>query len=42
MVSEQGGVLGERKEVDVKDYPKAAAIGQILKDLNFPAEKKRI
>jgi hypothetical protein len=42
MVSEQGGVLGERKEVDVKDYPKAAAIGQILKDLNFQAEKKRI
>jgi hypothetical protein len=22
VVSEQGGVLGERKEVDVKDYPK--------------------
>jgi hypothetical protein len=32
-VSEQGGISGERKEVDVKDYPKAAAIGQILKDL---------
>jgi hypothetical protein len=42
MVSEQGGVSGERKEVDVKDYPKAAAIGQILKDLDFPADKKRI
>jgi hypothetical protein len=22
MVSEQGGVSGERKEVDVKDYPR--------------------
>jgi hypothetical protein len=32
-VSEQGGISGERKEVDVKDYPKAAAIGQILKYL---------
>ncbi|AFU60215.1 hypothetical protein Ngar_c33000 [Candidatus Nitrososphaera gargensis Ga9.2] len=41
MVSEQGGVSGERKEVDVKDYPKAAAIGQILKDLDFPADKKK-
>ncbi len=42
MVSEQGEVSGERKEVDVKDYPKAAAIGQILKDLEFPANKKKI
>ena len=24
------------------DFPKAAAIGQILKDLEFPADKKRI
>jgi glycerol dehydrogenase-like iron-containing ADH family enzyme len=42
MVSEQGGVSGERKAVDVKDYPKAAAIGQILKDLDFPADKEKI
>jgi hypothetical protein len=42
MVSEQAGVAGERKVVDVKDYPKAAAIGQILKDLDFPADKKKI
>ena len=42
MVSEQGRVSGERKEVDVKDYPKAAAIGQILKDLDFPAGKVKI
>ncbi|AFU57351.1 protein of unknown function DUF2795 [Candidatus Nitrososphaera gargensis Ga9.2] len=42
MVSEQAGVEGERKEVDVRDYPKTAAIGQILKDLDFPADKKRI
>jgi hypothetical protein len=40
VISEQGGVLGERKEVDVKDYPKAAGIGQILKDLDFPTDKK--
>jgi hypothetical protein len=42
MVSEQAAVAGERKVVDVKDYPKAAAIGQILKDLDFPADKKKI
>jgi hypothetical protein len=28
MVSEQARIEGERKEVDVKDYPKAAAIAQ--------------
>jgi glycerol dehydrogenase-like iron-containing ADH family enzyme len=42
MVSEQAGVVGERKVVDIKDYPKAAAIGQILKDLDFPADKEKI
>jgi hypothetical protein len=42
VVSEQGGVAGERKAVDVKDYPKAAAMGQILKDLDFPADKGKI
>ncbi len=41
-LSEQSGIEGERKEVDVKDYPKAAAIAQILKDLQFPANKKQI
>lgn len=42
MVSEQDGMVGERKEVVVKDYPKAAAIAQVLKDMEFPAEKKEI
>ena len=41
-VSEQGGVEGQRKEVNVGDYVKAAAIGQLLKDLEFPAQKKKI
>ncbi len=41
-VSEQARIEGERKEVDVKDYPKAAAIAQVLKDLEFPADKKQI
>ena len=42
MVGEQARIEGERKEVDVKDYPKAAAIAQVLKDLEFPADKKQI
>lgn len=42
MVSEQAGVEGQRKEVHVKDYPKAAAIAQVLKDVEFPADKKMI
>jgi hypothetical protein len=42
MVSEQARIEGERKEVDVKDFPKAAAIAQVLKDLEFPADKKQI
>jgi hypothetical protein len=41
-VSEQGGVKGQRKEVNVEDYPKAAALGQILKDVDFPADKQKI
>ncbi len=40
MVSEQVRIEGERKEVDVKDYPKAATIAQVLKDLEFPARSK--
>jgi len=42
MENKQARIQGERKEVDVKDYPKAAAIAQVLKDLQFPADKKQI
>ena len=41
-VSEQGGVEGQRKEVNVGDYVKTAAVGQLLKDLKFPADKNKI
>jgi hypothetical protein len=41
-VNEQAGVEGQRKEVDVEDYPKAASLGQMLKDVDFPADKQRI
>jgi hypothetical protein len=42
MAGEQARIEGQRKEVDVKDYPKAAAIAQVLKDLKFPADKNQI
>ena len=42
IVSEQAGVEGQRKEVNVESYSKVAAIGQILKDMDFPADKNRI
>jgi hypothetical protein len=42
VVSEQGGVEGERKEVNVESYSKVALLGQILKDLEFPAGKNEI
>ncbi|MDQ3976102.1 MAG: DUF2795 domain-containing protein [Thermoproteota archaeon] len=41
-VNEQSGVEGQRKEVNVGDYPKAAALGQLLKDIDFPSDKQRI
>ncbi len=42
VLSEQAGVQGQRKEVNVESYSKVAAIGQILKDMDFPANKNRI
>jgi hypothetical protein len=33
VVSEQGGVEGQRKEVNVESYSKVAKIGQMLKDI---------
>jgi hypothetical protein len=42
IISEQAGVEGQRKEVNVESYSKVAYLGQILKDLEFPATKDRI
>jgi hypothetical protein len=41
-VRKQSQVPGERKEKTINDFPKAAALGQILKDLDFPADKQAI
>jgi hypothetical protein len=42
VISEQSGVKGQRKEVNVESYSKVAALGQILKDMEFPADKNKI
>ena len=41
-VRKQSQIPGERKEKTINDFPKAAAVGQILKDLGFPADKQTI
>ena len=41
-VRRQSQISGERKEKTINDFPKAAAVGQILKDLDFPADKQKI
>jgi hypothetical protein len=42
VISEQGGIEGQRKEVNVESYSKTASLGQILKDLDFPTTKDKI
>ncbi len=42
IANEQENVPGQRKEVDVKDYPSAAALANLLKDVDFPADKNTI
>ena len=42
VISEQAGVEGQRKEVNVESYSQVADIGQILKDIEFPANKSKI
>ena len=42
IISEQNAIEGQRKEVNVESYSDVAEIGQILKDLDFPAGKDKI
>jgi predicted double-glycine peptidase len=42
VISEQNAVEGMRKEVVVESYSLVADMGQILKDMNFPAGKNEI
>jgi hypothetical protein len=42
VISEQSGVEGQRKEVNDESYSKVAALGQILKDMEYPADKNKV
>ncbi|HEX5981664.1 MAG TPA: DUF2795 domain-containing protein [Nitrososphaeraceae archaeon] len=42
VISEQDSIPGERKVVNIEDYERVAALGQILKDLDFPTNKDKI
>jgi hypothetical protein len=42
IISEQAAVEGQKKEVNVESYSKVAALGQMLKDMDFPADKNKI
>ena len=42
VISQQDGIPGERKAINIEDYERVAVLGQILKDLDFPANKDKI
>ena len=41
-LNQQNNIQGQRKEVDVKDYPYASELANLLKDLEYPADKTKI
>lgn len=41
-IRKQEDVPGQRKEVDVKDYPSAIELADMLKDIEYPANKNTI
>jgi len=42
MLRKQDNIQGEQRDKTVSDFPHAAALGQALKDLKFPADKNTI
>ncbi|GKS61189.1 hypothetical protein YTPLAS21_06470 [Candidatus Nitrosocosmicus sp.] len=42
MINEQNATEGQRKEVNVENYSVVSEIGQLLKNLDFPADKNKI
>lgn len=41
-INKQNNVSGQQKEVDVKDYPYASELANLLKDMEYPADKNKI
>lgn len=42
VIQEQNTIQGEQRNENVKDMPTAAAVADILKDMEFPADKQKI
>jgi hypothetical protein len=42
IANEQNNIPGQQKEVNVKDYPSAIELANVLKDVNYPADKNTI
>ena len=41
-INKQNSIPGQGKEVDVKDYPYASELANLLKDMEYPADKSKI
>ncbi len=41
-IDKQNNIPGQQKEVNVKDYPYASELANILKDMEYPADKNKI
>ena len=39
---EQNNVMGQKKEVNVTDYPYTTELANLLKDMEYPANKNKI
>ena len=42
VISQQNAIEGQRKEVNVESYSDVSKLGQLLKDVGFPASKSTI
>ena len=41
-INEQNNIPGQQKEVNVKDYPYASELSNLLKDIEYPTGKNKI
>ncbi len=41
-IDKQNNIPGQQKEVDVKDYPYASELANLLKDMEYPDDKSKI
>ena len=41
-INEQNNIPGQQKQVNVKDYPYASELANLLKDMEYPKDKNKI